>query len=332
MRLRSDRRVANWLNHPHMSRPPSSKPRPSFAAPASAEASVVSSSSSSAEGDLASFVALVPIARSSVVDAVAERLQAEILAGRLAAGSRLPSERELALALGVNRLTLRAALARLEALGLVTTRHGAGTRVTSWRERAGLDTLPSLVSSLSPGEPAWRKLMIDILEVRRVLSAEAVALAAVRHTEDDLAELARIRDEQGPRLHDAIAYARGDMAFQRAIVRASGNVGFELVLNSFARFPDEHPELVARLYDRRESALAFYDATLAILATRDADTARNTVRAALEAMDAEWIARHAPETEARTPRASSATPKITPRPEKASTKPKSKASTGRKKS
>lgn len=333
MGLRSDRRVANWLNHPHMSRPPSSKPRPSFAAPASAEPSVVSSSSSpSAEGDLASFVALVPIARSSVVDAVAERLQAEILAGRLAAGSRLPSERELALALGVNRLTLRAALARLEALGLVTTRHGAGTRVTSWRERAGLDTLPSLVSSLSPGEPAWRKLMIDILEVRRVLSAEAVALAAVRHTEDDLAELARIRDEQGPRLHDAIAYARGDMAFQRAIVRASGNVGFELVLNSFARFPDEHPELVARLYDRRESALAFYDATLAILATRDADTARNTVRAALEAMDAEWIARHAPETEARTPRASSATSKITPRAEKASAKPKPKASTGRKKS
>lgn len=333
MRLRSDRRVANWLNHPHMSRPPSSKPRPSFATPASAEPSVVSSSSSpSAEGDLASFVALVPIARSSVVDAVAERLQAEILAGRLAAGSRLPSERELALALGVNRLTLRAALARLEALGLVTTRHGAGTRVTSWRERAGLDTLPSLVSSLSPGEPAWRKLMIDILEVRRVLSAEAVALAAVRHTEDDLAELARIRDEQGPRLHDAIAYARGDMAFQRAIVRASGNVGFELVLNSFARFPDEHPELVARLYDRRESALAFYDATLAILATRDADTARNTVRAALEAMDAEWIARHAPETEARTPRASSATSKITPRAEKASAKPKPKASTGRKKS
>jgi GntR family transcriptional repressor for pyruvate dehydrogenase complex len=314
-----------------MSRPPSSKPRPSFVAPVSAEPSAASSSSSTAEGDLASFVALVPIARSSVVDAVAERLQAEILAGRLAAGSRLPSERELALALGVNRLTLRAALARLEALGLVTTRHGAGTRVTSWRERAGLDTLPSLVSSLSPGEPAWRKLMIDILEVRRVLSAEAVALAAVRHTDEDLAELSRIRDDQGPRLHDAIAYARGDMAFQRAIVRASGNVGFELVLNSFARFPDEHPELVARLYDRRESALAFYDATLAILATRDADTARNTVRAALEAMDAEWIARHAPEVEARAPRSSASTTKTSPRLEKAPTKIKPKASTGRKK-
>ena len=243
---------------------------------------------------LAGLVSLVPIARSSVVDAVAERLQAEILAGRIAAGARLPSERELSLALGVNRLTLRAALARLEALGLITTRHGAGTLVTSWRERAGLDTLPSLIASLSPGEPAWKKLIVDVLEVRRVLSAEAVALAAVRHTEADLVILARIRDEQGTRLHDAIAYARGDMAFQRALVRAAGNVGFELVLNSFARFPDEHPELVARLYDRREQAIGFYDATLALLATRDGDLARNTVRTALEAMDAEWLTRHAP--------------------------------------
>src|SRR5260221_6505887 len=77
---------------------------------------------------------LGPVARSSVVDAVADRLRGEILAGRLAPGTRLPSERELSLALGVNRLTLRAALARLEAIGLVSTRHGAGTLVAAWRE------------------------------------------------------------------------------------------------------------------------------------------------------------------------------------------------------
>lgn len=249
--------------------------------------------------DLGALGGLVPIARSSVVDAVAERLQAEILAGRLAAGSRLPSERELALALGVNRLTLRAALARLEALGLVTTRHGAGTLVTSWRERAGLDTLPSLISSLSPGDPEWRKLVKDVLEVRRVLAAEAVALAAARHTDADLVELRRIRDDQATRLHDALAYARGDMAFQRVLVRAAGNVGFELVLNSFARFPDEHPELVAKLYDRRHEAVDLYDAMLALLTTRDPELARTSVRSALEAMDAAWLERHAPETPAK---------------------------------
>src|SRR5438128_518849 len=93
------------------------------------------------------LAAIGPIARSSVVDAVADRLRDEILAGRLAAGSRLPSEREFSLALGVNRLTLRAALARLEALGLVVTRHGAGTIVASWRERAGLEALAALIGT-----------------------------------------------------------------------------------------------------------------------------------------------------------------------------------------
>src|SRR5580698_9030367 len=92
--------------------------------------------------DVASTLATIaPVARQSVVDAVADRLRGDILAGRLRPGTRLPSERELSLALGVNRLTLRASLARLEALGLITTRHGAGSVVALWRERAGLETL-----------------------------------------------------------------------------------------------------------------------------------------------------------------------------------------------
>src|SRR5687767_11634959 len=124
------------------------------------------------------LAAIGPVARSSVVDAVADRLRNEILAGRVAAGSRLPSERELALALGVNRLTLRAALARLEALGLVSTRHGSGTEVISWRERAGLEALPMVMSSLEREEPAWLELLASMQEVRRVLVAETVALAA----------------------------------------------------------------------------------------------------------------------------------------------------------
>src|SRR5579862_5226515 len=130
------------------------------------------------------LAALGPVARSSVVDAVADRLRGEILAGRLAAGSRIPSERELSFALGVNRLTLRAALARLEALGLITTRHGAGTVVASWRERAGLEMLWTLVRGLKLADPAWHDLVRSTLEIRRILAAEAVALAAERHTEE----------------------------------------------------------------------------------------------------------------------------------------------------
>lgn len=238
------------------------------------------------------LAAIGPVARSSVVDAVADRLRGEILAGRLAAGSRLPSERELSLALGVNRLTLRAALARLEAMGLVTTRHGSGTEVSPWRERAGLEALPMVMGSLQEGEPAWIELLTSMLEIRRILAAEAVALAAVRHTEADLQALRAIAAEQQHRLHDPVAFARGDFAFQRALVRAARNVGFELILNSFGRFPEEQPSLVASLYDRREESLGFYGALVELVKSGDGRSARTAVQMAFAAMDDDWLKRH----------------------------------------
>jgi GntR family transcriptional regulator, transcriptional repressor for pyruvate dehydrogenase complex len=238
------------------------------------------------------LAAIGPVARSSVVDAVSDRLRNEILAGRIAAGSRLPSERELSLALGVNRLTLRAALARLEAMGLVSTRHGSGTEVVSWRDRAGLEALPMVMNSLDRDEPAFLELLASLLEIRRVLVSEGVALAAERHTEEDIAAMKQIAAEQHKNLSDPLAFARGDLALQRVIVRAARNVGFELILNSFSRFPEEQPELVAELYDRREQALPFYDILVELVRAGDGEAARHALRTAFNAMDEEWLSRH----------------------------------------
>ena len=230
---------------------------------------------------------LSPVARLSVVDAVADQIQGEILRGRLAAGARLPPERELAVTLGVNRLTLRAALSRLEALGLITTRHGAGTLVTHWRERAGLDALASLLNALTPDEDAWVELVVSLLEVRRALVAEAIALAAERHSADDLANLRVLAAEQSKRVDDVQAYARGEIVFQRAIVRAGGNVGLELILNTLARLPDEQPKLVARLFEERDPAL--YQVVIDLIAAGDGNGAREMIRAALHLLDEQWL-------------------------------------------
>jgi len=240
------------------------------------------------------LASLAPVARSTVVDAVADRLRGEILAGRLPPGVRIPSERELAFALGVNRLTLRAALARLEALGLITTRHGSGTVVTDWRERAGLDTLATWIGSLRPEDPSWRELIVSLLEVRRILAAEAVGLAAVRHTAADLDAMRSRADEQLDRVKDPLAFARGDVAFVRAIVHASKNVAFEMLLNTFARFPDEHPDLVHVLFDQCDASIGYYPIIIELVARGDAELARSIVRRELESVDEAWQRRHAP--------------------------------------
>jgi GntR family transcriptional regulator, transcriptional repressor for pyruvate dehydrogenase complex len=240
------------------------------------------------------LAAIAPVARQSVVDAVADRLRGDILAGRLRPGTRLPSERELSLALGVNRLTLRASLARLEALGLIATRHGAGTVVASWRERAGLETLGTLVRGLKVADPAWHDLVRSTLEIRRILAAEAVALAAERHTEDDIGAIAACAQVVLEHADDPIAFARADLAFMRAVCKAAHNVGLELFLNTFARWPDEHPLLVAMLYDECARSAPLYSTIVDLIRSRNGELARGLARRALEQLDESWARRHPP--------------------------------------
>lgn len=64
---------------------------------------------------------------------IAEGLLERIESGELAPGNRLPPERELSQMLGVNRMTLRRALRRLEAQGLLRRRQGDGTYVSEPR-------------------------------------------------------------------------------------------------------------------------------------------------------------------------------------------------------
>src|SRR5512137_1014663 len=85
---------------------------------------------------------LAPVRHSSVADQVARKLRSEILSGRLAAGSKLPGERDLARDLGTNRNTLREALRTLEALGLVRARQGDGVSVLDYRRTGELQVLP----------------------------------------------------------------------------------------------------------------------------------------------------------------------------------------------
>jgi GntR family transcriptional regulator len=69
--------------------------------------------------------------RRTLARQVREELRARILQGRLAAGSQLPAETELARSLGVSRTSLREAVLQLEQDGLLLRRHGYGTFVRS---------------------------------------------------------------------------------------------------------------------------------------------------------------------------------------------------------
>src|SRR2546428_13603888 len=91
-----------------------------------------------------------PRTTGSRADGAAEKLRARILRGRFPAGSDLPAERLLSEELGVSRLTLRAALARLQVEGLVRAVHGSGNRVLDFRRHGGVDLLVHLLGAAPP--------------------------------------------------------------------------------------------------------------------------------------------------------------------------------------
>jgi GntR family transcriptional regulator, transcriptional repressor for pyruvate dehydrogenase complex len=118
----------------------------------------------------------------TAVDGLGVTLRLAIQSGIYAPGHRLPSERELTMAFGVARPTLRLALDRLKAEGYLGTKQGimAGTYVTDlavpaqeWLRRM----------------KANPKELQDIHEYHLMLETTAAASAALRRTQEDLEEM-----------------------------------------------------------------------------------------------------------------------------------------------
>jgi GntR family transcriptional regulator, transcriptional repressor for pyruvate dehydrogenase complex len=169
-----------------------------------------------------------------VPDDVFEQLAAEVVAGVLAPGAPLPSERKLAELLGVSRPAVREALQRLAQSGLVEVRQGDTTTVRDFRRHAGLELLPRL---LLIGGEIDLGVARSLLEARRMIGPQVAALAAVKLTQHP--ERAR---EVGELLHDEVRRLRTSddpvrrqvhaLTYWDVVVDACDSIAFRLMFNS----------------------------------------------------------------------------------------------------
>jgi DNA-binding FadR family transcriptional regulator len=106
------------------------------------------------------------------------QLRGRITSGEWPLNSKIPTEAELAVALGVGRSTVREAIQSLAAVGMLEPAPSRGTFVRSLTPVSGV--LSDFVDQHTLGE---------VIEVRRALEIEACRLAASRRTEEDLAAL-----------------------------------------------------------------------------------------------------------------------------------------------
>ncbi|SHN52165.1 GntR family transcriptional regulator, transcriptional repressor for pyruvate dehydrogenase complex [Desulfitobacterium chlororespirans DSM 11544] len=125
--------------------------------------------------------------RLPLTEQVYNALKEGIISGKWQIGDKLPSENELAEYFGVNRLTVRGALQKLNILGIVETRVGEGTFVLSFDFRKYISEVTEF--TLQPEDEN------DIREFRRLFEIEAVRLAIEKGTEKELAVLKKLAEE-----------------------------------------------------------------------------------------------------------------------------------------
>jgi|TARA_B100000700_G_scaffold127921_1_gene143194 GntR family transcriptional repressor for pyruvate dehydrogenase complex len=114
-----------------------------------------------------------------ISDQIVSQIEAMIVDGRFEAGQKLPAERELAQQFSVSRQSLREAIQKLEAKGLLERRHGGGTFVTDSVNESVTTPLFELLAKHPESQ-------FDLLEFRHALEGISSFYAALRGTDADL--------------------------------------------------------------------------------------------------------------------------------------------------
>jgi GntR family transcriptional regulator, transcriptional repressor for pyruvate dehydrogenase complex len=160
---------------------------------------------------------LSPTSRKPVPELIGDHVVELVRSGGLEPGQRLPTEPELARLLGVARSSLRTALQRLQAQGVVAVNRGRGWFVTSEPDRSAADLMRDRMVERDFD-------ILDVMEVRIALEGAAAALAATRASQGKLDEILKLgRAHQEASLDDPSTLLRTDEEFHEAIVEASGN-------------------------------------------------------------------------------------------------------------
>ena len=149
------------------------------------------------------------------------QMETSLLDGTWPPGSRLPAERALAEQYDVSRNTVREAIQRLAARGLLQSRRGAGVFATD-QLRAGI---ASPWGQLVADHPVLRD---DILEFRRVLEGATAYFAALRATQADIRRIRSLMREleRSHACDDKDSEAAADAQLHDAIALASHNTMF----------------------------------------------------------------------------------------------------------
>lgn len=157
----------------------------------------------------------------SVVESIIDRIVSAIIEGELEPGSQLPTEMELCRDLGVGRNSVREAIKKLEAYGVVYIKRAEGTFVSETYNRRMLD--PMLYGMILQKD-SWQ----DLIELRRVLDIGTLYAVIGRENREEQLEVLKntvsmMETSLGAEKPSVTAVMEADTRFHMEIARSTGN-------------------------------------------------------------------------------------------------------------
>jgi len=218
-----------------------------------------------------------------VAERVIRHVKALIERGVLRPGDQLPSERDLAVEIGISRPSLRAGIRALAAMGVLEARHGSGTYITGGPPVLAPEPLRILA--------ALHGLTRDqLFEVRRLLEVGVAGLAAERAEPEDMAVMADEVAGMFSSVDDPLQHLAHDMCFHRAVAAGARNPAVGVLIEMVASlFFEQRRRSIEGARDLRESAEQHRGIYLAIRG-RDAEKARTAMTEHLVSAQANQMA------------------------------------------
>jgi GntR family transcriptional repressor for pyruvate dehydrogenase complex len=210
------------------------------------------------------------IRKNRVHEEVAKQIE-RLIVQKLQPGDKLPGERELAEMLGVSRSSIRDAIRRLEIVGLVEPRQGAGTVV---REIS----TATLVSPLANVIAHRRQLVGELLDFRRMLEPPLAARAATHASNGEIAGMDEILRRQDKKVRRGELAVEEDTEFHYRIALASGNSVVLKVMDVVMDLLRETRSRSLQTEGRPQKSLAGHKRILAAMKRRDAAAAETAMR------------------------------------------------------
>ena len=207
-----------------------------------------------------------------LVDSLGDRIRA----GQLQAGDKLPTEAAIMEEFEVSRTVVREAISKLQAAGLVETRHGIGTFVIGPGDGPAFKITPEQFSTLQD--------VIAVLELRIGLETEAAGLAAQRRSEANLVVMRKALDAVIAAVEAGQDSVAADFQFHLEIARATQNGHFAELMSTLgaqiiprARL-DSSVDLSAERLAFMRRVNAEHESIFDAIASQDAESARAAMR------------------------------------------------------